>query len=104
MPRLVIRLLLSVIRSRPSPETIALGLCALVLLAVAVPAIVQSRERARWQATKEQMRQIGAGIQSYHDTFQTYPSSPADKPGRAEAKPEESPPLISPLIIAPFGW
>ncbi len=106
MPRLVIRWLMLVIRSRPSPEMIVLGLCALLLLAVAVPAIVQTRERARLQATKDQLRRIGAGVQSHHDTFQRYPSSPSSKSQKPDSKPKpnESPQLISPLmILAPAG-
>ena len=104
MPRLVIRLLLFVIRSRPSPEIIVVALCAMLLLAVAVPAMLQIREHARRHSTQNQLQQLGVAVQSYHETFQSFPASPTSKSSRPDAKPNEPSQLISPLmILVPTG-
>jgi type II secretory pathway pseudopilin PulG len=97
MNRLLIRGLMFAIRFRPSPEMIVLGLCGLLLLAVAVPALVQTRERARNQTAQDQLKRLGVGMQSYHDTFLSYPSSPATKRHVPDAEPKNSSQLISPL-------
>ena len=104
MRHLVIRLLVFVIRSRSSPEMIVLGLCALLLLAVSGPAMLQMRERARSHATQDRFQQLGLGLQCYHETFQRFPSSPVIKSNRPDAKPNEPSQLVSPLmILAPTG-
>ena len=104
MPHLVIRLLLFVIRSRSSPEMIVLGLCALLLLAVAGPAMLQMRERARSHATQDRFQQLGRGLQSYHEAFQHFPSGTVINSNSPDAKPNEPSQLISPLmILAPAG-
>lgn len=104
MPRLVIRLLLFVIRSRPSPEAIVVALCAMLLLAVSVPAMLQIREQARRHSTQNQLQQMGVAFQNYHETFLSFPSGPADKSDGPDSKPNEPSPLVSPLmILVPSG-
>jgi hypothetical protein len=98
------RLLMFVIRSRPSPEAIVVGLCAMLLLAVAVPAMLQIREHARRHSTQNQLQQLGISFQSYHETFLSFPSRPATKSTEANAKPSEPSQLVSPLmILGPTG-
>ena len=99
MPRLVIRLLTFIIRSRPSPEVIVLALCAMLLLAVAVPAMLQIREHARRHSTQNQLQQLGVAFQSYHETFLSFPSSPATKSSGPDTKPNKPSQLVSPLMI-----
>ena len=99
MPRLVFRWLTFLIRSRPSPEVIVVALCAMLLLAVAVPAMLQIRENARRHSTQNQLQQLGVAFQSYHETFLSFPSSPASKSGETDTKPNEPSQLVSPLMI-----
>lgn len=104
MSRLVIRFLLLVIRSRPSPEIIVVALCAMLLLAIAVPAMLQIREHARRHSTQNQLQQLGVAFQSYHETFLSFPSSPATKPNGPDVKLNQPPQLVSPLmILVPAG-
>ena len=99
MPRLVFRWLTFLIRSRPSPEVIVVALCAMLLLAVAVPAMLQIRENARRHSTQNQLQQLGVAFQNYHETFLSFPSSPASKSGETDTKPNEPSQLVSPLMI-----
>ena len=104
MPRLVIRLLRLVIRSRPSPEIIVVALCAMLLLAVAVPAMLQIREHSRRHSTQNELQQLGVAFQNYHETFLSFPSSPATKSNGPNAKSNEPSQLVSPLmILVPTG-
>jgi prepilin-type N-terminal cleavage/methylation domain-containing protein len=44
-----------------------------VLLALLVPAIQTAREAARRTSCTNNLRQIGIGLQNYHDTYKTFP-------------------------------
>ena len=63
---------------------LALGvLGGLVLLAVVLPAVRSARESARRAQCKDNLRQIGLALQSYHDAFGCFPPAAiADKQGR----------------------
>lgn len=104
MPRLVIRLLGSIIRSRPSPEIIVVALCVMLLLAVAVPAMLHIREQARRHTTQNQLQQVGVALQSYHETFLSYPFSSSLKFNETNLEANEPASLVSPLmVLVPHG-
>ena len=103
--RLVIRLVIHLIRTRPPAEILVVSVLLILVLAVAAPAILQMREQARLHQTKDQLRQIGMSMQNYHDTYLSFPSSPQSPreeqtPSNAESRADqESNDLISPLTI-----
>lgn len=46
-----------------------------VLVALLLPAIQTAREAARRTSCNNNLRQVGLGLQNYHDTFKTFPPS-----------------------------
>tara|TARA_R110002072_G_scaffold302710_2_gene487542 strand:+ start:20062 stop:21123 length:1062 start_codon:yes stop_codon:yes gene_type:complete len=44
-----------------------------ILVALLLPAVQQAREAARRSTCKNQLKQLGLGMQNYHDVFSVYP-------------------------------
>lgn len=92
------------IHSSFAPQFLVLILLILLIASISTPAILRQREEARRQQSHQNLQQIGMGLSNYHDTFQSFPSSPDNSTstpqGITTTKDLEPPPnskLISPL-------
>ncbi len=54
-------------------ELTLIVLALLVVIALVLPAVQQSREAARRTQSRNNLKQLGLGLQNYHDTFQVLP-------------------------------
>lgn len=79
-------------------ETVTVILILLVFLVLAGPAILQQREQARDSQRRANLQRLGLSLNTYHDTFQTFPagSPPPSRPQPATQSPDLPGELISP--------
>jgi hypothetical protein len=54
-------------------DAIAVGACLLCLVAIIPVAIMYARESARTQRKAQSMHQLGTAVQTYHQTWNTFP-------------------------------
>ncbi len=54
-------------------DTLVVGGCLLIVLALLTPAIVAARSSARRSMCKNNLKQIGIALHNYHETFGTFP-------------------------------
>jgi hypothetical protein len=58
------------------PGPVVIGVCAviaLLIIALVAPAILQAREAARRMQSRNLLKQLGMGLQNYHDTHNVFP-------------------------------
>ena len=60
-----------------SAEMIVMSVLTLLVLIVLVPGLLARREQVRKQQVADRIRQMGLGLNNYHDTFESFPASPA---------------------------
>ena len=54
-------------------ELLVIASTTALLLALAMPGILQARQRAREESCKNNMKQLGLAMHNYHDVFNTFP-------------------------------
>lgn len=60
-------------------DGIAVGMCLLCLIAIIPAAIMYARESAREQRRSQSLHQLGTAVQSYHQTWNAFPSGAGRK-------------------------
>ena len=99
------RLPLFLVRSPAAPQVWVSTTLLLIAAAIIAPAILQVRDTSRRQQMKQNLKQLGAAMHNYHDTFLRYPTShgvvTAEPRNEAETPHEQNEPtqLVSPLTI-----
>lgn len=98
--RILIRLvfqLLYRIRYPQTAELIVVPLLIILVLAILTPAILLQRDRVLRQQTQYRIQQVSLGLNTYHDTYQSYPVSPKK---RQEAMVDDQRPVVKkgPLV------
>ena len=97
--RLLVQFVVSVVRSRPSAEFVVVTLLILLVCSLAGPSLLRQREQARQLQLKSRFKEIGMHLNTYHETYSSYPSnaSTRQQPSIRSQQPEPPPDLISPL-------
>ncbi len=93
--RILRRLLVQVVNSRPPAEFIVVPILLLLVLALIGPALLSQREQARKRQKTARFQQLGVSLNNYHDTFQSFPASPTTKQQPPARKRESQPEPIS---------
>ena len=60
-------------------DGIAVGACLLCLIAIIPVAIMYARESAREQRRSQSLHQLGTAVQTYHQTWNAFPSGTGRK-------------------------
>ena len=55
-------------------DVAVVGACVLCILALIPAAVMQSRESSREQRQSQSLHQMGTAMQSYHQTWNSYPT------------------------------
>ena len=90
--RILRRLLVQAVSSRPPAEYLVVPVLILLFLALLGPVLLSKREQARKQQKNVRFQQLGVSLNNYHDTFQSFPASPTTKqqpPARLRASEPE---------------
>ena len=95
--RILRRLLVQAVSSRPPAEFLVVPILILLVLALVGPALLSQREQARKQQKAARLEQLGVSLNNYHDTFQSFPASPMTK-----QQPPARPRTSDPEPISPF--
>ncbi len=95
--RILRRLLVQAVSSRPPAEYLVVPILILLVLALVGPALLSLREHARKQQKAARLEQLGVSLNNYHDTFQSFPASPTTKQQPPARRRESEPEPISPF-------
>ena len=79
-----------------SPEVIVVSILFFLVMALLGPALLSRREQARDMLKRDRLAKVGLSLQSYHDTYRSFPAN--SKPTRT-SRPGPAPrsDLISPF-------
>jgi type II secretory pathway pseudopilin PulG len=80
-----------------SPEYVVVAILILVLLLLVAPAVLSKREQARQMLKQDRLKQVGMSLNSYHDTFNSFPAGSTAEKQPATRQPNAQDILISPL-------
>ena len=72
-----------------------------ILVALLLPAVQQAREAARRLQCKNNIRQLGLAVQSYHDVFRCFPASGVVAPSAGYYDPRSGPQFSWIVLILP---